>query len=155
MSCHWACARSTSTWISLCIQGLISYSTPKWLGGHTRYRWPHGRGRGPAGGSATDEALGEIADEQADVRHDPERLVTAAVGQFRDDRLVDVDAVGLDTGLEHVADGDGVEGGGQHERDVDVADVTPHGVLGHDDVGDGVGKRPVVADGAGQDERHI
>src|SRR6185295_15181387 len=37
---------------------------------------------------------------------------------------------------------------------VDASDVGPHGVLGGDDVGHHIGEGPIVADGAGQHERH-
>jgi hypothetical protein len=96
------------------------------------------------------ESVSQLSHEETDVGDDAEGLVTAPVGQLGDHRLVDVDAVGLHAGGEEIAGGDGVEGGGEHESDVDIVEKGTHGVGGRHHVGDHVGKGSVVTHGAAQ-----
>ncbi len=68
------------------------------------------------------------------------------------DRLVDVDAVGLDPGREKVAGRDRVQVEASIERDVDTVHEVPHGVGGGEGVAQHVGQRPVVAHRATEHE---
>ena len=100
------------------------------------------------------ELVGQLGQEGADVGDDAVGLVAAAVAELGDDRRVDVDAVGLDRGGQHVAGGDGVQGGGQHQRHPHPGDQLAHAIGHLDDVSHGVGQRTVVAHRPAEDEGH-
>jgi hypothetical protein len=74
--------------------------------------------------------------------------------QLGDDGLVDVDAVGLDTGREEVSGRDRVQGGCEHEGDVDTVEGSRMASAADEGVADHVGQGPVVADGTAEDEGH-
>src|SRR3954452_18073504 len=90
---HWAIARSRSAPRFRSIHGLISYSMPKWSGGHIRI-------------CAMLPSLSQIAEqfgeERLNVRHQADRLMAAPVGQLGDHGGVDVHADRLAGGGQQV-----------------------------------------------------
>ena len=82
----------------------------------------------------------------------PTAWKASAIGQLRDHRGIDIDAERFHRRRQQIPDGDRVQHRAHHHAIVTPSELGPHRFLRLDRVGDDIGQRAVIADGAGQDK---
>ena len=102
-----------------------------------------------------------ISSRESRSRNSPTSVTTptawpgAAVADLGRHRRIDIDADDLHPARQHVAGGDGMQHGAETEHQAGGFQLRGVGVLRRVHVGDGFGQRTVVAQAAGQHERHV